>query len=870
MQKLRAWAIVIAALAGCHHRGNSHIDGGVLGRVVIYRNGVAFYERNATVEDGKVTVRVPRDRVDDFLKSLTVVDRASKKPLSVTIPRSQGEDGTYLTMTLETPEAKHAQVLLTYVTEAPAWKPSYRVVVGKNGKVMLEGWAVVDNTTTEDWKGVLVGVGASSALAFRYDLWSVRTIDRDLLQGEEKFAVAPPTGVSPYAESTGAEELVAMSGNEIRGSQGQPGSQLGAAAGSQSDALGVSFSGATSIENQYYVDGINTTGQSFGSTGSASETRSAPAPQIGTVAGQVSDAKTGTKLAGVTVVVTGPALRDPQSAITDEHGTYSLVNLPPGKYSVSFYYADATVERSNITVGAGKTTPVSQKIKSDVAGGEVIRISSAAPTIDPTSTTQGITITQDYTKNIPVPGRTFQSVMGSAAGSSGGSSSGSGGSAPKPPSEIKRGDDKLKAIVAKVTRDKRDVVVEVHGAPGSEKLVAMRGAAVKNQLVDDGVASTKIHIVPKIGPGESDSVRVLAVAPHGPQDGTSAPPAAGSRIPGGDTPVGESHFIADRPMTVKAGSSAMVAMVHGETSGGVVYLYDPISDRGHDRFAFKAVRLDNPTSDTLEPGPVTVYGDGRFIGEGVTEPVPPRASVVIPFALDKQIVVERNGAELDQIAKLVTVQRGVITAELQHRRDTKFTVTSRLAVPSTVYLRHRLEAGWSLVDAPSTFTKVGDSQLFMVSLEAGQTKYLTISEATPVQRTFDLSSDEALGMMKVFVSDPKASPELRLQIQALLGTHRGAADLVDKITTLRDQLAEYRSRSGELHAQLVTLKAVRTGGELMATLRTKLAEISERIQKSTIALVDTQERLMLARVKFQDQLADLKLTDVTKKEVSAR
>jgi hypothetical protein len=187
-----------------------------------------------------------------------------------------------------------------------------------------------------------------------------------------------------------------------------------------------------------------------------------------------------------------------------------------------------------------------------------------------------------------------------------------------------------------------------------------------------------------------------------------------------------------------------------------------------------------------------------------------------------------------------------------------------------VYLRHRLEAGWSIVDAPSTFTKVGDSQLFMVSLEAGQTKYLTISEATPVQRTFDLSSDEALGMMKVFVSDPKASPELRLQIQALLGTHRGAADLVDKITTLRDQLAEYRSRSGELHAQLVTLKAVRTGGELMATLRTKLAEISERIQKSTIALVDTQERLMLARVKFQDQLADLKLTDVTKKEVSAR
>ena len=49
--------------------------------------------------------------------------------------------------------------MLTYVTESPAWKPSYRVVVGDKGKVMLEGWAIVDNTSGEDWKGVLVGVG---------------------------------------------------------------------------------------------------------------------------------------------------------------------------------------------------------------------------------------------------------------------------------------------------------------------------------------------------------------------------------------------------------------------------------------------------------------------------------------------------------------------------------------------------------------------------------------------------------------------------------------------------------------------------------------------------------------------------------------
>src|SRR5207253_287555 len=43
---------------------------------------------------------------------------------------------------------------------------------------------------------------------------------------------------------------------------------LGAAAGSQNDGLGTSFSGSSSLENQYYVDGVNTTGLTLGTVGS--------------------------------------------------------------------------------------------------------------------------------------------------------------------------------------------------------------------------------------------------------------------------------------------------------------------------------------------------------------------------------------------------------------------------------------------------------------------------------------------------------------------------------------------------------------------------------------------------------------------------
>lgn len=51
----------------------------------------------------------------------------------------------------------------------------------------------------------------------------------------------------------------------------------------------------------------------------------------------------------------------------------------------------------------------------NAGGGETIQISAAAPTIDATSTKQGITIDDNYTRNIPT-GRTFESAMGAAAG----------------------------------------------------------------------------------------------------------------------------------------------------------------------------------------------------------------------------------------------------------------------------------------------------------------------------------------------------------------------------------------------------------------------------------------------------------------------
>src|SRR5947207_11586669 len=77
----------VLLLTGCGARLTSYVHtDSTLGRVVVYKSGVAYFERTAKVEEDHLTMKVPGDKVDDFLKSLTVVDAETGKPAPVAYP----------------------------------------------------------------------------------------------------------------------------------------------------------------------------------------------------------------------------------------------------------------------------------------------------------------------------------------------------------------------------------------------------------------------------------------------------------------------------------------------------------------------------------------------------------------------------------------------------------------------------------------------------------------------------------------------------------------------------------------------------------------------------------------------------------------
>jgi hypothetical protein len=181
-----------SVLVGCGGSQASYVGTDTtLGKVVIYRNGVAYFERYAEPRDGKLTISVPEDKVDDFLKSLSVVDVRTGEPAPVSYPAGPASGSVEMKVAPGKPGQK---LRLSYLTGAPAWKASYRVVVGKAGQVDLQGWAIVDNTSGEDWTSVKLGVGSSSAMSFHFNLKTPLLVDCETLRATDQFAVAPTAG----------------------------------------------------------------------------------------------------------------------------------------------------------------------------------------------------------------------------------------------------------------------------------------------------------------------------------------------------------------------------------------------------------------------------------------------------------------------------------------------------------------------------------------------------------------------------------------------------------------------------------------------------------------------------------------------------
>ena len=205
--------------------------------------------RSFTLEPG-VNVRfADRDLEMELTRALGLLDS------------SHQEDTRHLV--LSTAGSGDRQIRVSYISEVPVWKTTYRIVLSgatsaAGTKPLLQGWAVVDNTVGEDWNDVELSLAAGAPQSFIQQLSQPYYMQRPTVGLPRGVLLSPQThGSTLVSVQAGQQVMETQNARAGRGSfQAGVGGGLGTA-GSSEVGGGSNFEGLPNSAMKMTFDGAN-------------------------------------------------------------------------------------------------------------------------------------------------------------------------------------------------------------------------------------------------------------------------------------------------------------------------------------------------------------------------------------------------------------------------------------------------------------------------------------------------------------------------------------------------------------------------------------------------------------------------------------
>jgi len=766
-----------------------------LDRVVLYRNGVGYFERSGAVDGEVLTIKVRKDQINDLLKSLTVVDRGKGQAVSVSMPldpqvwasaalatlspgqgsldqildalrgnevvlgTTQGKIRGRIVMIepiVDEPDASpppHSERVMppvagskdfrvtvldgkrmhvvrlskvktitfkdgdlalqfhrsldatagegmfqqvavdirlagaskhdlsvSYVVEAPMWKPTYRVVLPEKGegKALLQGWAVVDNTSGEDWTNVTMSLTSGAPIAFRYDLHTPRIIERSDLSGS-----------GTYKRAT-----VAM------------GETSYGPAGSDRDGDGIGDASDRCPDMPETYNGI---GDEDGCPDAAPMGSAAPTPES----------------------AAAPADYDDMSK--------EAVDSPAE-------YEKAKNQRETRGPASARKPPSPKRIagKADGYGG--------------------------------APGAAYAERAGGSYGAS------SGPSAPPPPPAV--------------------------------DYESLRRSTLANARAKEVSGLTRFDL--------------------------------GNRV------------------TVPDGSSTMVAIINQDVDAEQTFLFKPGgAGTGYEQNPYRVIRFKNNTPFVLEPGPISIYTGGSFVGEGISEAVGTGTSTTIPFAVEPGVLVTSTNQYSGEDMHIVRIVRGTIEVENFQRMTTQWTIKGPPSGTGfTVLVRQNKQGGsYALKSKIDGAEELPDAYLIPVKAPPNQTGgSVEVVEQTPSRTTLTIWDSRVPMLFDLVLRLTNLDAATRAKITPLIALRNEIGRIDTELAGLELQRIELDQRADETRQNLEAIKKDPRANDLRSRLSKRLEEFTRDGDKIGRTLVELQSKRLEKKIELEDQLQNLDLS----------
>ncbi len=325
---------------------------------------------------------------------------------------------------------------------------------------------------------------------------------------------------------------------------------------------------------------------------------------------------------------------------------------------------------------------------------------------------------------------------------------------------------------------------------------------------------------------------------------------------------GSTRYKIPGQVTVPDESATMVLLASRKVPGESVFLFSP--DGGvpdSSAHPFRVVRFENATPGLLERGPIAVFGEGQFLGQGMLDPLPPQGKATVPFALDRSVAVSRERSSTELGARLFRIEGGALYIERDSVTKTTYKVVNGGDETSKLLVHHPRLSGARLFKPPTGTEDnlASASALVPIPLKPRGRAELVVDERQAVQQGLDWLHPLADDAVKAYLADARADRAVVQKLTdawVLRDTVKKASDQEDALQT---EQAELEKSSRETRLSLEAIEKNTQAADLRQKLTRRLGEITTRLDQITKKLVELRLSLGEAQVRFKEAIRDVKL-----------
>lgn len=395
--------------------------------------------------------------------------------------------------------------------------------------------------------------------------------------------------------------------------------------------------------------------------------------------------------------------------------------------------------------------------------------------------------------------------------------------------------DKKRAEVAAATR-----------APGGGKAAAPRRSVTTGTLMPKAEAA----------PMEQKPYGVMPSAPRT----VSALAAVAME-------AGTTRYDIPFPVDIPDKSATMVLLLAKKVPGEANFLFAP--DGGvpeSSSHPFRVARFTNDTKGLLERGPIAVFSNGAFLGQGMVEPLPPGATATVPFALERSLGIDQSRDDHAEGARIAMVEAGALEIERDYVTLTKYTIKNGDDADAKVLVKHARQWGTRLVGAPAgTEDNVGSgSALVPIDVAKRATATLSVDERRGSRMRIDWLSQLADDAVKAYMADARSDKAQVDQLKKAWEVRVKLTGALDERNKLETERVLLERQSDQHRRDLKALEKIKTpdAEKLKKDLTDRLTKSSARLNEVNPRLVAVGLVISENQIRFRDLINAVKITAV--------